>query len=208
MGRRTGASCKLCRRAKEKLYLKGEKCFSAKCPISRRPYAPGEHGKLPSRMRISEYGLRLRMKQNAKQIYGLLERQFEKYFEQAERGKGVTGSNLLILLERRLDNVVYRLGFGGSRAEARQLVRHGHIMVNGKKVNIPSYRVKAGETISVKEKSRDQIKKVLEANPEKKPTAWLTLDSDEIEGKILRIPQRDEIDTLIEEHLIVEFYSR
>ena len=206
MGRYTEASCKLCRRAKEKLYLKGEKCFSAKCPVSKRPYAPGEHGKKPSR--ISEYGLRLRMKQNAKRIYGLLERQFENYFVRAERGKGVTGSNLLILLERRLDNVVYRLGFGDSRAEARQLVRHGHIMVNGKKVNIPSYRVKAGETISVKEKTRDRIKKVLEANPEKKPPAWLSVDPDKVEGKILRIPQRDEIDTLIEEHLIVEFYSR
>ena len=155
MARYTGSVCRLCRREGIKLYLKGERCYSDKCAITRRQYAPGQHGR--NRRKLSEYGLQLREKQKARRLYGVLERQFERYFEMAERMRGVTGENLLVLLERRLDNVVYRMGFAGSRAQARQLVSHGHITVNGKRVNIPSYLVEVGETIAVAEKSASQM---------------------------------------------------
>jgi len=206
MGRFTGAPCKQCRRAKEKLFLKGDKCYLAKCPVMKRPYAPGQHGNLPTR--LSEYGLRLREKQEAKQIYALTETQFKGYFEKAERAKGITGTNLLVLLEKRLDNVTYRLGLTSSRAAARQLVRHRHVKVNGRLVNIPSYQVKAGDIITVKDKSAPVVKKTIEAMHERKSPDWLVLDEEKLEGKVLRVPQRDDIDTLIEEQMIVEFYSR
>jgi small subunit ribosomal protein S4 len=209
MGRFTGSPCKQCRRAKEKLFLKGGKCYLAKCPVTKRPYAPGQHGNAPTRpMRLSEYGLRLREKQEAKQIYGLTETQFNGYFFKAEKAKGITGENLLVLLEKRLDNVAYRLGLAHSRAAARQLVRHRHVKVNGGLVNIPSYQVKAGDVINIKDKSAPTVKKTVEAMPERKSPDWLSLDKDKLEGKILRIPARDDIDTLVEEQLIVEFYSR
>lgn len=206
MSRAVGAKCRLCRRAKERLYLKGDKCASSKCPVAKRPFPPGQHGKLP--LRSSEYSLRLREKQKAKQIYGLTERQFKKYFEEASRRTGATGGNLLMLLEERLDNVIYRLGFMPSRAASRQLVLHGHITINGKKVNIPSYLVRAGDVISVKEKSAEKIKKDLEAETGKSVPSWLSLAAGKAEGSVLRGPKREDIDTLIEEHLIVEFYSR
>jgi len=206
MAKHSGGTCKKCRRVKEKLLLKGDKCYSAKCPVTKRPYAPGQHGRLPSR--ISDYAVRLREKQKARQIYGIAERQFESYFDKAEKGKGVTGENLLALLERRLDNVIYRLGFATSRSAARQLVRHGHINVNRKKVNIPSYQVRVGEAISIGEKSKERVKKLIEAASERKPPAWLSLDEGKLEGKIVRVPMREEIDTLIEEHMIIEYYSR
>lgn len=206
MGRHRGATCKLCRREGEKLFLKGEKCFTDKCPVKRRLYPPGEHGKRPPR--VSEYGIRLREKQKARKIYGLSETKFERYFKLASKGKGITGENLLFLLERRLDNVVYRLGFSNSRQEGRQLVRHGHIIVKGRKVNIPSFSVRVGDIISAREKSIPLIKKTLEKFGERKLPEWLEFDPDKVEGKILRFPTREEIDTVVQESLIVEFYSR
>jgi len=206
MSRATGPKCRLCRRAGEKLYLKGDKCASAKCPVNKRPFPPGQHGKAP--IRISEYNLRLREKQKAKQIYSLSERQFKNYFAEADNTKGVTGSNLFSFLERRLDNVVFRLNFAQSRNEARQLVRHGHVKVNGKKVNIPSFRVKKDDLITAEEKALPRVKKTLEASRESKVPGWVSLDSGKAEGKVVRLPSRDEIDTLISEQLIVEFYSR
>lgn len=206
MARATGAKCRLCRRAGEKLYLKGPKCASAKCPATKRPFAPGQHGKAP--LRISEYNLRLREKQKAKQIYSLSERQFKKYFAEADMAKGATGSNLLSFLERRLDNGVFRLKFAASRNDARQLVRHGHVRVNGKKVNIPSYRVRKDDTITVSEKALPRMKKFLDGAAESKVPGWLSLDAGRVEGKVVRLPEREDVDTLIEEHLIVEFYSR
>lgn len=206
MGRHTQAVCKLCRREGDKLYLKGEKCYTPKCPLSRRSYAPGVHGKAP--VKLSEYALRLREKQQARRVYGLSERQFKNYFLKAAQRPGITGEILLQLLERRLDNVIYRLGFSSSRQEGRQLVRHGHILVNGRKVNIPSYEVKIGGLITVKPKAIDRIKKTLEKLGDRKPPAWLNLDTQTLEGKVAALPRRQEIDTLVEEHLIVEFYSR
>ncbi|MGI6706129.1 MAG: 30S ribosomal protein S4 [Clostridia bacterium] len=207
MARYTGAVCRLCRREGMKLYLKGERCYTEKCSITRRPTPPGQHGQ--SRRKVSEYGLQLREKQKARRIYGVLENQFEKYFEMAERMKGITGENLLQLLERRLDNVVYRLGFASSRAQARQFVRHGHIRVNGKKVNIPSYLVNVGETISVKENSRDidRFKEAREGTSRIVPK-WLEVDSGNLEGKVVALPVREDIDMELQEHLIVELYSR
>ncbi len=205
MGRFTQANCKLCRREGEKLFLKGEKCATAKCPFSRRSYAPGQHGKLP--IRVSEYGIRLREKQKGRRIYGLTEGQFEKYFKEADRRKGATGERLLEYLERRLDNVVYRLGFTSSRKAARQAVRHGGIGVNGVKVNIPSFRVKIGDTIKVRDKYVPLVKAVQEKFEDRQPPNWLTL-SGETEGKVAVLPKREDIDTVLEEHLIVEHYSR
>lgn len=205
MGRHTTASCKLCRREKEKLYLKGEKCSTEKCPFTRRSYGPGQHGKLPAR--TSEYGIRLREKQKARRIYGLTERQFEKYFDIADRREGATGEKLLEILERRLDNVVFRLGFSPSRQGARQMVRNGGVLVNGKKTNIPSFEVKAEDVVRIIPKLEPLVKKQKEKSPDYMPPGWVTVTS-EMEGKVNAIPRREEIDTLVEEHLIVEYYSR
>ncbi len=205
MGRHTEARCKLCRREGEKLFLKGEKCFSEKCPFTQRSYAPGQHGRLP--IRASEYGIRLREKQKARRIYGLTERQFEKYFEDASRRKGATGEKLLESLERRLDNVIYRLGFAGSRQGARQMVRHGWVMVNDRHVNIPSFRLAPEDRVRISSKKAPLVKAIREKFPDHTPPAWLTLTA-ETEGKVLGIPKREEIDTVLEDHLIVEYYSR
>ena len=207
MGRHTEARCKLCRREGEKLFLRGEKCLTAKCPMEKRSYAPGLHGKLPAR--LSEYGIRLREKQKARRIYGLSERQFLKYFKEASKKKGITGDKLLEFLERRLDNVVFRLGFAPSRAAARELVSHGHIKVNGRKVNIPSYEVKAEDTITTnKEKSFKIIKENLEKAGERSLLQWLSLDASKLEGRILRLPTKEDISTTLQMHLIIEHYSR
>jgi len=208
MARYTGPVCRLCRREGAKLYLKGDRCYSDKCGIDRRGYAPGQHGQ--GRKKVSEYGLQLREKQKARRMYGILENQFRNYFAKADRQQGITGDNLLRLLERRLDNVVYRLGLGASRAEARQLVRHGHFTVNGKKVNIPSFQIKVGDVITIKEGSRDvpRLKELVEQAARKTPPAWLELDADQFTGKVVALPSRDQIDATLEEHLIVELYSR
>ncbi|MBU0501761.1 MAG: 30S ribosomal protein S4 [bacterium] len=205
MGRHTAASCKLCRREREKLFIKGEKCATEKCPFVRRAYPPGQHGK--AQFRMSEYGIRLREKQKARRIYGLTERQFESYFDKAVSLKGATGEKLLEILERRLDNVVYRLGFAASRQAARQLVRHGGVNVNGQKVDIPSYQVKVEDVIVIRPKLIKLAKINLEKLGDKNPPVWLTL-SGETEGKIVAMPKREEIDTVLEDHLIVEYYSR
>ena len=208
MARYTGAVCRLCRREGQKLFLKGERCYSGKCSVDRRAYAPGQHGQ--GRKKVSEYGLQLRTKQKARRYYGVLEKQFYHYFEMAERKAGVTGENLLSILESRLDNVVYRLGWASSRAEARQLVVHNHYTVNGRKVNIPSYLVKAGDVVAVCEKyrSNEKMKGVIEANAARPKPAWLDLDKDKLEAKVLNLPTRDQIDIPVEEHLIVELYSK
>ncbi len=208
MARYTGAVCRLCRREGTKLYLKGDRCYSDKCALKSRQYAPGQHGQ--GRKKLSEYGLQLREKQKAKRYYGVLESQFKHYFELAEKKKGITGENLLSLLESRLDNVAYRLGFGMSRAEARQLVRHGHFTVNGKKVNIPSYLVSVGDVIAIKEKSKDlvKIKTVLDSTSGKAIPKWLDLNADTCEAKVIAAPARDDVDIDIAEHLIVELYSK
>lgn len=208
MARYRGSVCRICRREGEKLYLKGERCYTDKCAIERRPYAPGEHGQ--GRTKLSGYGLQLREKQKVKRIYGILEKQFKRYFLMAEKMVGVTGENFLRLLERRLDNVVYRLGFATSRNEARQFVLHGHILVNGRKVNIPSYQVDEGDVISVKDSSRKskRFKEVFEINSEITPPKWLSSDLEKAEGKVLSLPEREDIDYPVEEHLIVEYYSR
>jgi len=209
VGRYTGPSCRLCRREGEKLYLKAERCYSEKCALEKKPYIPGQHGR-GRRGKPSEYGAQLREKQKAKRIYGVLERQFRNYFEKAERQPGITGENLLVLLERRLDNVVYRLGFAGSRPEARQLVTHGHFLLNGRKVNIPSILVKVGDVIQVRERSKESPKfKELQAQAAyKTPPEWLEVDADNLSGRVLALPRRDQIDSPIAEHLIVELYSR
>ncbi len=194
-----------------KLYLKGERCYSPKCAFERRPYPPGMHGpEARFQRRQSDYALQLREKQKVKRIYGVMERQFRRYFEEASRRKGVTGAMLLTILETRLDNVVYRLGFADSRAQARQLVRHGHIEVNGRKVNIPSYRVKPGDIIKVRERSRKNafFRERAELLPEKQVPDWLELDPVNMAGRVLTLPQRHHIDIPINEQLIVEFYSR
>ncbi|MBR6555823.1 MAG: 30S ribosomal protein S4 [Clostridia bacterium] len=208
MARYTGPSCRLCRREGKKLFLKGDRCYSEKCALARRPFAPGQHGQ--GRAKTKEYGLMLREKQMTKRFYGLSESQFRKYFEMATKKDGVVGENLLILLETRLDNVVYRLGLAMSRAEARQLVRHAHFSVNGKKVNIPSYLVKDGDVIAVRENSRssDKIKAVIEANASKPMPGWLEFNASAYEGKLVAMPTRADIDLPVEEHLIVELYSK
>jgi len=210
MARYTGAVCRLCRREGQKLFLKGDRCFTDKCALSenRRPYPPGQHGQ--GRTKASEYGTQLREKQKAKRYYGILEKQFRGYFEMARRRRGKAGENLLSILETRLDNTVYRLGFAMSRAEARQLVLHGHFLVNGRKVNIPSFLVKPGMIISIKDKSRslDKMKAVIEANASRVPPKWLDYDANALIAKVLAFPERDDIDLPIEEQLIVELYSK
>ena len=208
MARYTGSVCRLCRREGCKLFLKGEKCYGSKCAIDQRPTPPGEHGQARQRKQ-SEYGMQLREKQKAKRAYGVLENQFHHYFEEAERQKGIAGENLLIMLERRLDNVVYRLGFGTSRAQARQIVRHGHIRVNGKKVDIPSYLVKAGDVISVREKSAESEHfKALREGTGRVVPQWLTIDAQNLKATVAAMPKREDIDLTIQENLIVELYSR
>ena len=208
MARYTEAVCRQCRREGAKLYLKGDKCYSDKCAFSRRGYAPGQHGQ--GRKKVSEYGTQLREKQKARRIYGLLEGQFRSYFEKAERMKGITGENLLVLLERRLDNVVYRLGMAESRNQARQLVLHGHFTVNGRRVNIPSYLVRANEVIQLKEASKESplLKGIIENLGTKTVPAWLELSAADVSGKVMRYPTREEIEIPVQEHLIVELYSR
>lgn len=208
MARYTGAVCRLCRREGQKLFLKGERCYTDKCGIQRRAYAPGQHGQ--GRKKLSEYGMQLREKQKARRYYGVLEGQFHHYFELANKKAGVTGENLLAILESRLDNVVYRLGFGMSRPEARQLVRHGHFTVNGKKVDIPSYLVKVGDVIAIKEqsKSSEKIKNVVEATASRAVPKWLDLDNNTLTGKVVAVADREDIDLPLEEHLIVELYSK
>ena len=208
MARYTDAVCRLCRREGQKLFLKGDRCYTDKCGADRRPYPPGQHGQ--GRAKTSEYGLQLREKQKAKRYYGVLESQFKGYYELAIKKKGKTGETLLALLESRLDNVVYRLGFAMSRAEARQLVLHGHFEVNGRKVNIPSFIVKPGMIIALKEKSRglDKIKSVIEANSSRQPPKWLEYDANSLIAKVTALPSREDIDLPIEEQLIVELYSK
>ena len=209
MGRYIGPVCRLCRREGVELYLKGERCYSPKCAMERRPYPPGQHGQKRAR-RPSDYAVRLREKQKLRRIYGISERQFRNLFEEASKKKGVTGSVFLGLLESRLDNVVYRLGFAVSRRQARQLVRHGHITVNGRRVDLPSYRVRPGDEIAVAEKSRnlELIRQNLEAMKGRKVGPWLSLDVEGMKGKFLRLPDREDLALPVNEQLVIEFYSR
>ena len=208
MARYTDEQCRICRREGQKLFLKGSRCYSDKCSISRRNYAPGQHGQ--KRAKLSEYGTQLREKQKTKSYYGVGEKQFRGYFEMASNKKGVTGENLLQILESRLDNVVYRLGFGVSRTQARQLVNHGQFEVNGKKVDIPSYLVKAGDVIAVRESKKENstIKANVEANAARPIPAWLELNNETLSGKVVRLASREDVDIPVEEHLIVELYSK
>ncbi len=206
MAKYTQADCRLCRREGVKLFLKGDRCLSKKCAMEKRPVAPGQHG--TGRKKVTEYGKQLREKQKVKRAYGILEKQMHAYYVEAERQNGVTGETMLSLIERRLDNVAYRMGIGSSRAQARQIVNHGHICVNGKRVDIPSYQVNAGDIISIKENKRQieafkSLKEVKVVMPK-----WLEFDATKLEGKVLDLPKRDDIDLAIEEHLIVELYSR
>ena len=208
MSRYKDAQCRVCRREGCKLFLKGERCYSDKCSVARRNYAPGDHGQ--RKTKLSEYGTQLREKQKTKSYYGVGEKQFRKYFEMASNKKGVTGENLLRILESRLDNVVYRLGFGTSRAEARQFVTHAQFEVNGKKVNIASYLVKPGDVIEVRESKKDNstIKGNVEATATRPIPAWLERNNEKLSGKVLRLASREDIDIALEEHLIVELYSK
>lgn len=208
MARYTGAVCRLCRREGQKLFLKGDRCYTEKCAVDRRTYAPGQHGQ--NRSKTSEYGAQLREKQKAKRFYGLLESQFRSYFDMAVKMKGKKGENLLSLLERRMDNVIYRLGFAMSRAEARQLVRHGHFEVDGRKVDIPSFLVKPGMVVALREASRnvERIKSNLEANSFRQPPKWLEYDANTFTAKVVAVPERDDIDLPVNEQLIVELYSK
>lgn len=208
MARYTGAVCRLCRREGQKLFLKGERCYSEKCSVGLRGYAPGQHGQ--GRKKSSEYGMQLRAKQTARRFYGVQENQFHHYFEIAERKQGITGDNLLRILESRLDNVVYRVGFASSRAEARQLVGHGHYEVNGKRVDIASYLLKAGDVVSICEKSRasEKIKAVLEANSARPVPEWIDVDRNNLSAKVIALPTREQIEAPVDEQLIVEFYSK
>ena len=208
MARYTEAVCRQCRREGQKLFLKGDRCYTQKCAIDCRSYAPGQHGQ--GRSKTSEYGSQLREKQKVRRYYGVLEKQFRGYFVMAEKRPGMTGENLLSILETRLDNVVYRLGFAMSRAEARQMVSHGHFTVNGRKVNIPSYQVKPGMVITLKESSRglEKIKANIEANSSRPAPKWLEYDANNQIAKVVGVPARDDIDLPIEEHLIVELYSK
>ncbi|TDI48468.1 MAG: 30S ribosomal protein S4 [Acidobacteria bacterium] len=208
MARITGAVCRLCRREGLKLFLKGDRCFKEKCAFERRGYAPGQHGR--RRTKVQNYGIQLREKQKVKRMYGVLERQFRGYFVRAARSKGITGANLLQTLERRLDNVVYRLGFASSRSMARQLVVHGHIQVNGRKLSVPSALVKPGNVVTLREKSRknEQIKICLDTAKGRGVPGWLELDADQFQGTVRQLPARDEIVMPIQEQLIVELYSK
>jgi small subunit ribosomal protein S4 len=206
VARDTSPQCKQCRRESEKLFLKGERCLSDKCAAERRSYPPGEHGR--GRIKQSEYLLQLREKQKTRRYYQVLEKQFHQYYVEASRRQGITGENLLRLLETRLDNVVYRLGFGASRRQARQLVRHAHFLVNGRKVDIPSYQVKPDDVISVKPSSKavETVRAATDLTSAVAP--WLLADHDNLTGKILRLPERDDIDTPVQEQLIIELYSK
>lgn len=208
MARYLEASCRLCRREGMQLYLKGDRCYTDKCGIERRHYPPGQHGQ--RRSKLSDYGTQLREKQKVKRIYGVLEKQFRGYFEKAERQKGVTGTNLLVLLERRLDNIVYRLGFANSRAQARQLVRHNLIMVNGAKVNLPSFLVKRGDVIQATEKGRKLplVLDAMEAVARRGTPSWLEFNKEEAQGRVIMFPEREAVTMPIQEHLIVELYSK
>lgn len=208
MARYTGAVCKLCRREGMKLFLKGERCYKDKCGFEKKPYPPGQHGS--ARKKLSDFGTQLREKQKVKRIYGVLEKQFRIYFDKATRMQGITGENLLSLLERRLDNIVYRAGFAGSRKEARQMVGHGHFLVDGKPVNIPSFLVKAGNVISVCENSKEnsRIKECLETADGRGVSEWLALDKTNFKAAVNRVPARDDVGYEIHEHLIVELYSK
>lgn len=208
MARYKDEQCRICRREGQKLFLKGARCYTDKCSITRRNYAPGQHGQ--KKKKLSEYGTQLREKQKTKSFYGVGEKQFRRYFEMAESKKGITGEVLLQLLESRLDNVVYRLGYGSSRAQARMLVTHGHFEVNGQKVDIPSYLVKPGDVVSVREIRRDSkiIKENVEVNSARPVPAWLEKDEANMSGKVIRVAAREDIDIPVEEHLIVELYSK
>ena len=209
MARYTGASCRTCRRENLKLFLKGDRCYSDKCSFERRSYSPGQHGQNRFR-KVSDYAVQLREKQKVKHMYGMLENQFRRYFHMADQAKGVTGENLLIMLERRLDNTIYRLGFASSRDQARQLIRHNHFTVNGKKNNIPSYFVREGDVISLKEKSRtnDMIKDNLEGAARRGVPSWIELNQTNFQGTVKAMPNREEITLPIHEQLIVELYSK
>ncbi len=208
MAKYTDAKCRLCRREGGKLFLKGDKCYKTSCPFERRPVAPGQHG--ADRKKVSEYGLQLREKQKTKRIYGVLEGQFREYYEKADRMKGITGENMLSLLERRLDNVVYRMGVASSRSQARQLVTHAHFTVNGRPVDIASFQVKVGDVIAVKETKKDSpyFKELKETAKSGKMPKWLDFDNEKLEGKILSLPTREDIDSQINEQMIVELYSK
>ncbi len=207
MSRYTGPSCRLCRREGTKLYLKGDRCYSDKCALNKRNFAPGQHGQ--SRKKSTEYGMQLREKQKVRRFYGLTESQMRMYFDKADKMKGITGENLLRLLELRLDNVVYRMGFASSRAEARQLVTHGHFLLNGRKADIPSLITKVGDTIEVKERSKSSDKfKALMENRAGNTVPWVDVDAEKMRGTIVAQPSREDIDLPVEEHLIVELYSK
>lgn len=211
MARYIGPVCKLCRREETKLYLKGERCFGDKCALERRNYAPGMHGRKGQfRRKVSDYGLQLREKQKARRIYGVLERQFRRYYAEALKRPGMTGVTLLGILERRLDNVVYRLGFAESRAQARQLVRHGHFEVNGRKTNIPSMILRPGDVVAVRQSSFNNgyFSVVKELLAERKVVDWLSRDDNRLSGQVLSMPTREQIDVPLQEQLIVEYYSR
>jgi small subunit ribosomal protein S4 len=208
LARYRGSVCRLCRRETQKLYLKGDRCYSDKCAVERRAYPPGQHGQ--GRGKLSDYGLQLREKQKVKRMYGLAENQFRLTYKRATRVRGVTGHNLLMLLETRLDNVVYRLGFAGSRAQARHWVRHGHFTLNGKKVNVPSLKVRVGDVVAVREKSREiaQLKQAMEAVARRQIPAWLEADPGNFQGSVKALPAREELTMPMQEQLIVELYSR
>jgi small subunit ribosomal protein S4 len=211
MARYRDAVCKLCRREGEKLFLKGERCMSPKCGFERRPYAPGLHGRSAQyRRKQSDYAKQLRAKQKARRVYGIMERQFRRYFHDAEQRRGLTGANLLIMLESRLDNVVYRMGLAASRPQARQLVRHGHFEVNGRKVNIPSYLVKQGDIVAVRPNSQRNtfFKDLAQDLPHRSVPEWLSRDDEALTARVMALPERKDIDISIDEHLIVEYYSR
>ena len=208
MARYKDEQCRICRREGQKLFLKGTRCYSDKCSVTRRNYAPGQHGQ--KKTKLSEYGIQLREKQKTKSFYGVGEKQFRGYFEMASKTKGITGERLLVILESRLDNVVYRLGFGTSRAQARQLVTHGNIQVNGKKVDIASYLVKPGDEVAIREIRKDHpvVKANIEAGAVRPIPEWLKLEAEKLSGKVIRLANREEIDLPVEEHLIVELYSK
>jgi small subunit ribosomal protein S4 len=208
MARYTEASCRLCRREGQKLFLKGSRCYTEKCAITRRTYAPGQHGQ--ARKKVSEYGLQLREKQKAKRFYGVLEKQFKHYFELANNKAGITGENLLFILESRFDNVIYRMGLGSSRTDARQLITHGHFTINGKRVDIPSYLVSPNDVIAVKDRNRSnkKLENVLAITGGRIVPKWLEFDADALVGKVISNPDRDDIDLAVKEHLIVELYSK
>ena len=208
MARYTGSVCRLCRREGTKLFLKGDRCYSEKCALSKRPTPPGQHGQARAK-KMSEYGMQLREKQKVRRTYGVLETQFRRTFDNADRMKGITGDNLLSLLERRLDNVVYRLGLASSRAQARQFVRHGHFTVDGKKVNIPSYSVKQGDVITVRSQSAQlEMFKALREGTTHVVPKWLTFEAEQLQGSVVALPTREDVDMAFEEHLIVELYSK